>query len=124
MPSMDIPAVRVADKIMVRHYTVDRLGLTMRYTVIAGYFPLDAAGRRIPNALGNDTFVEVSMLGEYMASLPSPEALALMAAREPEAQAAMDAHPQAAKFADDYLAQLCLDHYAATVLTPAPEVLP
>lgn len=121
MPSIDLPAaVRTADKIMVTDYHTDRIRLVVRYVVAAGYYATDEAGKPVPNGLGNATFVPTTILGEYLAPLPAPETMALIAAREPEAQAAMDVHPPAIAYVDDYYSQLCLDHYQATVLNPAP----
>ena len=126
MPSLDLPGIQIADKIMVRHVTLDRIGLLVRYTVVAGYYETDADGQPVPNSLGFPTFRETAMLGEYAAQLAAPQTLALIAAREAEAQAAMAAGTQALALCDDYLAQLCLDHYQATVLAQSaePEVLP
>ena len=126
MPSIEIPGIRVADKLMARHVTLDRIGLAVRYTVVAGYYETDADGAPVPNGLGFPTFRETAMLGEYAAQLAAPQTLALIAAREAEAQAAMAAGTQALALCDDYLAQLCLDHYQATVLAQAvaPEALP
>lgn len=126
MPSLDLPGAKIADKIMVRHVTLDRIGLAVRYTVVAGYYETDAGGAPVSNALGFPSFAQTAMLGEYSAQLATPQALALIGAREAEAQALMSSGVQALVLCDDYLAQLCLDHYAATVLAPQaqPEVLP
>ena len=126
MPTLDLPsAAKVADKIMVRHVTLDRIGLLVRYTVIAGYYETDANGAQVLNALGYPLFVQRDMIGEYEVPLTSPIAAQLIAAREASAQAMMEAGAPAMAICDDYLAQLCLDHYAATVLAPAADpVLP
>ena len=126
MPTLDLPsAAKVADKIMVRHITLDRLGLLVRYTAVSGYYETDAAGGQVLNALGYPLFVQRDMLGQYEVPLTSPIAAQLIAAREAEAQALMGSGVPAMALCDDYLAQLCLDHYAATVLAPpADPVLP
>ena len=126
MPSLDLPGiVKPADKLMARHITLDRIALIVRYTIVAGYYETDTDGQPGLGGMGYPLFKQVSMVGEYEASLTDPRVLALIMAREASAQALMESGTPAMALCDDYLAQLCLDHYAATVLAPAADpVLP
>lgn len=122
MPSIDIdPIVQpTADKLNVRYIVIDRFGPdsttpTIRMVYNSGYYPVDADGNRIPNALGFDRFVAQGFTEEESVPLTDPVVQGILAAAEEPTRAFISANPGVPLFAilDDYLAEMALAYRTA-----------
>lgn len=136
MPSLDLPEnLQKADKIQVHSVKYMRIPddscPKVHIVICSGYYPLNADGTNVLNALGFDRFIKVEILKEFTLPMNDPLVQAMLnPAGEMNLQYRQYIidHPEIPLFAvyDDFQTRLALELYDKYYLNPVqiPAALP